>query len=181
MALCGISDGLDVSCQSLKRTSGIKKVWLFNLDDLTSPINPVDGNYVTGLEFASYRGLYLFDSKRYSHQATDELSVGDGGNVSWTHTVILRLFNDTPAEDLVLENLAVAEVGAIVWTTNNEFKIYGYGNGLTATAATETTGRNLGEDTTSQITLTGQELGKAKRLLRTDVNTTIAYLEALTL
>lgn len=179
MALCRITQGFDINCESLKRVAGIKRIWLFNHDDLVNAIDPKGTGYVTSLEFDGYEGLYLFDSKKYSHQATSTIAVGDGGNVSWTQSIIMRLFNDTPGEDEALSDLTVAEVGAIVQTNNGEFLIFGAGNGLTATEGTVGTGRNAGEDTAATITLTGSEFQIWRRFLRTDFATTLTYLEAL--
>lgn len=179
MALCGITTGFNFDCNSLKRVSGVKKVWGFNVEDLTSPLDPNGTGYIGGLEFDGYDGLYVFDSKKFSHQFTHTLSVAESGAVSWTQTGVLRLFVDTPAEVAALSDLAVANVAFVVQTNNGEFRIYGSENGLTASEGTGTTGRALGEDTTDSITMTGQEKLPYRILLRTDAATTLAYLEAL--
>lgn len=180
MAVCLITSGFDVSCESLKRVSGIKKVWLFNLSALRVAIDPNGTGYITSLEFTGYDGLYLFDSRKYSHQFTSTLTIGDGGNASWTQELVLRLFNDTPTEDQALSDLAVAEVGAIIQTNNGEFLVAGAGNGLTGTAGTVGTGRNVGEDTAATMTLTGAETQVWRRLLRNgNFADTLAYVQAL--
>ena len=180
MALCGISSGFDFDCNSLKRVSGVKKVWLFNLDDLASQIDPNGTGYVTGLEFSGYDGLYSVDSRKFSHDATSTLNVAESGAVTWQQAVTLRLFVDTPTEVATLSDLAVATVGAIVLTNNNEFRIYGAEAGLSANAGTSPTGRNQGEDTTTTITLGGEEKLPYRIFLRNgDFNTSLAYIEAL--
>src|SRR5687767_2114734 len=147
--LCGISSGIDYTCLAKKRVSGVKKVWLFNLDLLNSPIDPNGTSYVQGLEFDGYDGLYLFDAGKFSHSATSTISVNtDSGAVSFLQNVILRLFIDTPDEVQVLSDLTTATVGAIVLTNNNEFRIYGAQNGLSATEGeVSPTGRAQGENT----------------------------------
>lgn len=179
--LCGISSGIDYSCLSKKKISGVKKIWLFNIDLLNSPIDPNGTGYVTGLEFTGYDGLYLFDAGKFSHSAVSTINVqAESGAVSYLQSVVMRLVADTPTELSTLADLMVATVGAIVLTNNNEFRIYGAQNGLTATeGVVEPTGRAQGEDTSTNITLTGQENLPYRLLLRTDYATTLAYVTAL--
>jgi hypothetical protein len=180
MALCGITRGFNFDCNSLKRVSGVRRLWAFNIDDLTTGIDPNGTGYVTGLEFDGYDGLYEFESKKFSHQFTHNLVVADSGAVSWTQTGVIRLFVDTPEEVAALSDLAVANVGFIVLTNNGEFRIYGAENGMTAgDGTTGTTGLAQGENTTDQITMIGSEKLPYRILLKTDYNTTLALVEAL--
>lgn len=179
--LCGIGSGIDYSCLAKRRISGVKKVWLFNIDLLNSQIDPTGTGYVTGLEFTGYDGLYLFDAGKWSHSATSTISYNtDSGAVTFLQSVILRLIADTPAEIATIADLTTSTVGAIVLTNNNEFRIYGALNGLTATEGeVMPTGRAQGENATSSITLTGEEALPYRILLRTDYTTTLAYVQAL--
>lgn len=183
MPLCGISSGIDYDCNSKRRISGVKKVWLFNVDTLTSAIDPNGTGYVTGLEFDGYEGLYLFDAGKFSHSATSTINVqADSGAVSFLQQVILRVFADSPSEIAVLSDLLVATVGAVVLTNNNEFRIYGAVNGMSATeGAVSPTGRAQGEDTATTVTLTGEESLPYRLLLKTDYAATLAYIQALEL
>lgn len=178
--LCGIASGINYDCLSKRRISGVKKIWLFNLDQLRSPVDPSGTGFVTGLEFTGYDGLYLFDAGKFQHSALSTISVqADSGAVSFLQSVLLRVFVDTPAEIAVLADLLVATVGAIVLTNNNEFRIYGAQNGLTATEGTVSpTGRNQGEDTSTTVTLTGEESLAYRLLFKTDFATTLALVEA---
>ena len=179
--LCGIGSGIDYSCLAKRRISGVKKIWLFNLDLLNSPIDPDGTSYVQGLEFTGYDGLYLFDAGKWSHSATSTITVNtDSGSVTFVQSVIMRLIADTPAEVKTIADLTTSTVGAIVLTNNNEFRIYGAENGLSATeGAVSPTGRAQGEDTASTITLTGEETLPYRILLKTDYATTLAYVQAL--
>lgn len=180
--LCGIGSGVDYDCNSKRRISGVKKVWLFNVGDLTSAIDPSGQSYVTGLEFDGYEGLYLFDAGKFSHSAVSTINVqAESGAVSFLQSVILRLFADSPTEIATISDLLVSTVGAIVLTNNNEFRIYGAQNGMSATEGTVSpTGRAQGEDTATTVTLTGEEDLPYRLLLKTDYATTLAYLEDLT-
>jgi hypothetical protein len=181
IVLCGISSGIDFDCLSKKKISGVKKIWLFNLDLLNSPIDPDGTGYVTGLEFTGYDGLYLFDAGKFSHSALSTINVqAESGAVSFLQSVIMRLVADTPTELNTLSDLLVSTVGAIVLTNNNQFRIYGAENGLAATeGVVEPTGRAQGEDTSTSVTLTGQERLPFRLFLRTDYATSLAYIQAL--
>jgi hypothetical protein len=181
MPLCGISSGIDYDCNSKRRISGVKKVWLFNVDTLSSAIDPNGTGYVNGLEFDGYDALYLFDAGKFSHSATSTINVQtDSGAVSFLQQVILRVFADSPEEISTLADLLVSTVGAIVLTNNNEFRIYGAQNGMSATEGNVSpTGRAQGEDTATSVTLTGEESLPYRLLLKTDFATTLAYVQAL--
>jgi hypothetical protein len=178
--LCGIGSGVDYDCTSKRRVSGVKKVWLFNVGSLTSAITPSTG-YITQLLFDGYDGLYLFNAGKFSHSATSTINVqAESGAVSFLQSVILRLFVDSPTELETLKDLLVAEVGAIVLTNNNEFRIYGAQNGMSATeGVVSPTGRAQGEDTATSVTLTGEEADAFRLLLLTDYQTTLNYVTAL--
>lgn len=179
--LCGIGSGIDYSCLAKRRISGVKKVWLFNIDLLNSAIDPNGTGYVQGLEFTGYDGLYLFDAGKWSHSATTTINYqADSGAVTFLQSVILRLIADTPAEVATIADLTTSTLGAIVLTNNNEFRIYGAQNGLSATEGEiMPTGRAQGENNSSSITLTGEESQPYRILLKTDYTTTLAYVRAL--
>jgi hypothetical protein len=183
VVLCGIGDGIDYSCLAKRKVSGVKKVWLFNHDLLTSPIDPEGTGYVTGLEFDGYEGLYLFDAGKYSHSANAPvIKNADSGATTFGQTVELRVVADTPAEVAVLSDLAVANVGAVVLTNNNEFRIYGSQNGMEMSEGEiSPTGRAQGENTVSRIVLSGEEFVPYRILLKTNYATTLAYVQALEL
>lgn len=176
---CEITSGLTVTCDALKRVGGLnKRFWLFNISSLTTPISAITDGYVTDINLATYATLYKFEGTKYSHSYTITEQRSDSGNVQWQHQLMIKLFNTTPTHDAIIEDLTVSEVGAIVQTGNNEFLIIGGGNGMTATESVLTSGKNSGDDSSTPITLTGNEVSVYKRFLRTDVNTTLAYLNA---
>lgn len=179
---CGIEDGFDIDCSDLKKPGGLyRKVWVFNLGDLRSPV-PVDlATYITNLDFNTYRSLYGFESVKFSHDATWVQQNGDGGNVSYLQTVNLRLANNTPTTDKVIEDASVAELGVITRSNAGEFLIWGAENGLASDPATTGgTGRNATDSTFTQLTLVGTERYLPKRLLiGGSATTTLAYLTAM--
>jgi hypothetical protein len=180
MANCLISSGITVSCDDLRRVGGLaKRVWVGNLDDLTQPF-PSGNAYVTNVELGTYQGLFKFESSKFSHEANYGIAKSDGGNISFNQTVILRLFNNDPTDDGVIEDLTTSDVFVIVQTNNNEFFVYGAGSGLGLTEGTGGSGRQLADSTVTTLTLTGAEKELPKRFLRSNVETTLAYLDART-
>jgi hypothetical protein len=177
---CRVTAGISIECDDLKRAGGLaKKIWIGNLADLRVQIDNTLSSYHTSIEFTTYASLKAFEGGKFSHEASSTLQVGEGGNVSYQHQVILRLINNDPTDDATLEDFATSDVFAIVQTNNNEFKIYGAGAGLSASAETDTSGRQVTDSSLTTITLTGVDRFKPKRFLRTDVSTTLTYLNAL--
>ncbi len=176
---CGITAGIDISCSDLRRTGGVaKNVWLFNISDLRAAIDVDASSYITTIELNTYATLYRFEGAKFSHSATSNLAKTDSGNVSFTHELMMKVYNTNPTEDGVLQDLSVSEVGAIVQTNNDEFLIYGAGNGLSASAIAAQTGKNAGDDSTTTVTLTGSERTLPKRFLVTNKTLTLAWLNA---
>lgn len=177
---CGISSGISVTCDSLKRVGGVKKAaYLFNLADLSTYSIDASG-YVTDLNFTVYKGLYKIESRKQSHSGGSTLVVQDpGGNKFFQHDAIIKVFPLTPDDDEVIEDLAVADIGLILETNNREFILLGTYNGLEMTAGVQNTGQAAGSDIADTLTFTGQEEGKPKRVLDTDYATTKALLESL--
>lgn len=178
---CGISAGVTIDCTSLRRVGGVKQtIWIGNMIDLASPFDPIaiGANYYSSpIPFITYKSLWKIQGPKFAHSAEATGQVSDAGNVSVNHKVTLRVFNDTPTEDGVLQDLSVAEVFAIVQTNNQEFLMYGIGNGMRMTSLTLPTGVKNGDDPISTIVLEGSEKTIPKRfLIGGDINQTVAYL-----
>lgn len=183
---CSISSGIGIACADLKRVAGLnKRLWLFNMDDLRTPID-VTQSTITNLNLTAYALLYKFEGQKYSHSAGTKLVRTESGNISFEHTVNMKVNNTTATEDQVVESLATAEIGAIVQTNNNEFFIFGGGNGLTMMEMEDSTGQKQGDEEVTVIKLVGTETTLAKRFARpagtqgSILNETLYYLNALT-
>lgn len=179
---CGISSGVDVNCDALRKPGGLsREAWGFNLSDLTAPL-PVDqANYVTDLPLATYTGLYKFAGTKYSHEFTWTEQTSDGGNKSYQQNLTLRLFNSNPTDDASIEDLGVSDTVFVVKTNAGEFLILGAENGLTSDGSTGGAGRQAVDATTSQIVLVGTERFLPKRLLiGGSAAETLAYLNSRT-
>jgi hypothetical protein len=178
---CNITAGIRISCDALKRVGGLnKRLWLFNMSALTTPIVALTDGFVTDIPLTTYATLYMIEGNKYSHSFEIVEQQSDEGNVQWQHKLMIKIVNTTPTEDAIFEDLSVAEVGAIVQTGNNEFLILGAQNGLTSTESKLQSGQKSGDSSASSITLTGNEQSIYKRFQRTDFNTTLAYLNART-
>lgn len=179
---CGISDGIDINCEDLRKPGGLyRTVWAFNLGDLRNPIDVTQAAYITDLPFNIYRSLYVFESTKFSHDATWQQQNGDGGNISYIQTVNLRLSNNDPAADRVIEDASVSELGIITRSNAGEYLIWGAENGLASDPATTGgTGRQSTDSTFTQLTLVGTERFLPKRLLiGSSASQTLAYLNAM--
>lgn len=179
---CGISGGVTVNCVDLRRVGGVKQtVWIGNIADLATPFDPVGigSNYVSSIPFTTYKSLWRIQGPKFAHSADWKEQISDAGNVSYLHQVTLRVFNDNPTEDGVLQDLGVAEVFVIVQTNNQEFLMYGIGNGMRSTAGDGPTGKKNGDDPITTLTLEGSEKTLPKRfLINGDLNQTLNYLNA---
>lgn len=178
---CGITSGITIACSDLKRVGGLnKRLWLFNIDDLAQPLVALNSGFVTNIPLTTYRTLYKIEGPKFAHSFSIKEQRSDDGNVQWEHSLNIKVYNTDPTEDATLENLTIGEFGAVVQTNNLEFLILGGQNGLTSTESEVKSGQKSGDSSISNIVLTGNEASIYKRLLRTDVNSTLAYLNAMT-
>lgn len=178
MSECGITGGLEASCNDLSKVGGTKKkIWLANLSDFANPSNQEsDDGYINFLFFNTYGGLYAFNGKKLSNSAGVEFVNGEGANL-FNHTVTLKVFTETPTAYAQLERLSGSEVVAIVEDNANNFKVYGLNNGLEMTGLTQNTGTEFTADTSFNITLSGAETELPKFFFRTSYAVTKAQLE----
>lgn len=179
-ALCLFNGGMTVTCDNLRKPGGLaREAWAFNLSDLRQPLPVTLASYVTDIPLTTYRGLYKFESTKYSFEYTWTEQTSDGGNKSYNISTTLRLFNSTPTDDAVIEDLGVADSVFIVKTNAGEFFILGAENGLSSDGSTGGSGRQATDASTSQIILVGTERFLPKRLLiGGSVANTLAYLNA---
>lgn len=180
---CGITRGISITCDELKRAGGLgKKVWGFNLSGLASAIDTSLENYIQSIELSTYVSMYAFESGKFSHEYSVTQNVGEGGNISFTHQLILRIPVTTPTATAALEDLTTSDTVWVVQTNNNEFKILGGGAGLTASALTDNSGRQVTDSNITTVTLTGVERFMPKFFSRngsgTDTAAVLAYLNA---
>jgi hypothetical protein len=177
---CEITSGISISCDALKRVGGVnKRLWLFNLTALSTPIVALTDGYVTNIPLTTYQSLYKIEGAKFAHSFEINEQRSDEGNVQFEHKVMIKVVHTTPTQDAVLEDLTTSDVVAVIQTNNNEFVILGAQNGLSATELKIGSGQKSGDSSASAITLTGNEQSIYKRLLRTDVNTTLTYLNAM--
>lgn len=180
---CGIGAGIGIDCADLRKPGGYYRiVWVLNKEDFRIPIDVTIADYVTSLELNTYRGLYKFESTKYSHEAVWTQQTGDGGNISYLQTVTLRLPNSNPASDKVIEDASVAELVVITKSNANEIQIWGAENGLSSgDGTTGGNGRQATDSTFTTLVLTGSETYLPKRLLiGGTVPNTLVALEAMT-
>lgn len=182
---CGIENGISITCDDLRRVGGVnKRVWIFNISDLQDTKYTEMSDYISAINFDTYKGLYAFTSKKKSNSGGYALQKQQpGGNVFFQHDVIVKLFPDSPSEDAVVENLSVGEFGVIIETNNQEFILYGAENGMEGTEGTQNSGQENASDVALSLTFTGEEKKLPRRIsvggTGADYAATKAYLESL--
>lgn len=177
---CGITAGIGIDCDSLRRVGGVnKRAWLFNIDDLDTYSTGLDG-CITALNFDAYLGTYAFESRKQAHLGGyTPIIGGDGGNKFYQHDVQLKMYSDNCTDDQIVEELLVASVGIILETNNKEFKLYGAFNGMDQVGGQQSSGQVAASDISDTLIFQGEEQSLPKHILITDYATTKNYLETL--
>ena len=184
MPECLITAGMIASCGDLRRVGGAnKRLWLFNINQVDRTTGTqgytIDVNgYVTAIAWTAYGGLYIFESQKKSHSGGYTAVIQSGGNKFFNHDVIAKLLNATPADDQVIEELLVADVGVIIETNNQEFILYGGFNGMEMLEGVQNSGQESESDTSSTLTFQGMEKELPKRILSVDYATTLTLIES---
>lgn len=177
---CGISTGVGLTCQTRKDAAGgIKtKIWLFNVSDVSSLTT--DGNgFVTAINFEAYKGLIEFTGDFNANNATSDMTRTDGGNASFPHSLVMTLYDVTPAHKAALEDLTYANgVAAIVETSQERFEMYGWSLGMVVESGPRSTGQSPADSTARVVTLSGPQSLLEKIVFDTDYATTKALLES---
>lgn len=182
MAGCKISQGVSNGCQDLLRVGGMDKTfWVGYKSDLDTQISLDQNADINALDFGAYGGLYRFDGQKFSHTFGDELVIAQGGNRSYTHTVVVKMLSNSTEDDVTIQNLNLGnDIFIIVQDNNQKFFILGAGNGLSSTADVQNSGQTGDSDTSDTITLSGQERTKKLRFSRgAGYQATLDYLESM--
>lgn len=182
---CLVTAGVGITCDALKRVGGFdKRAYIFNLSELTTTGGGGAGfdanGYVNSLQFDTYFGLHKYISRKQAHSGgyTPQIQA-PGGNKFFQHDVTLKLFPDDPTEDEVLETLLVSCVGIILEDNNDEFFLYGLKNGMDQSEGVQNGGVESASDMAYSLTFQGAEPEIPKRILITDHDTTLNYLDSL--
>lgn len=162
---CGISGGLTFDCTKKQKASGgnKQKFWIGNIEDINRTYGDggltIDYNgYVQNIAFEQYKGLYAFTGTKLGNQNTDDASRNDGGIANFPVTIIFKAYDVTPADSLIIEQLANADgLFVIMQTSSGAFKIYGFELGLTLASAPRSSGSQPADDSSRTVTLQGNE------------------------
>lgn len=179
---CGISGGLDLSCNTLKEAAGglKQRIWIGNFGDLDSPgFTTVGDGYVESIEFlASYANLYTFTGVKNQNSTNSDAQRLESGNATFPQSIVMTVHTTTPAQLNVIDELAYATVFAIVETSGDRLEVFGLDLGLTLESAPKTSGNGPADSSARVITLSGDQTSMEKIFLRTDYATSIAYLNS---
>lgn len=178
---CKATTGLNFSCSDLLKVGGsFPTFWVGYLSELDTAFSLTQSADISQIDFGAYGGLRRFDGNKFAHSFGSELVVAAGGNKSWTHTFVGKVVSDSTADDLTLQNLALGnDIFIVAQDNNRNFFILGGGSGLSVSADAQNTGQTGDSDTTTTITLTGQELTKPLRFaLGAGYQATLDYIES---
>lgn len=183
---CGITGGLDLTCETLKASKGglKQRVFVGNYGELdaATPFTYDVAGYVTAINFAGgagYGGLYEFVGVRNQNQSNVNAVRLESGNANFPQSVTISVHDTTPAQKAVLEELAYADVFAIVETSGGQFVLLGADLGLGLESAEKASGTSPADSSARTVVLSGDQTSIEKVVLDTDYATTVAYLESL--
>ena len=168
---CELIKGIQGICEY--QTSGVERLWLANKADVTGVAYDVDGQ-VTGITMASGTTMYevvpALDTATYA----DDLAVaGSRRNFAQTITFGVAALNQELVE--IINTLGLGQFVAIVGFDGG-YRLFGHlGSGLRASEMTDVSGTAEGNDGAIEVTLTGNNKGKAPFVLA-DVLTTLEIL-----
>lgn len=177
---CGITQGIVLDCSGKGSIGGLdRRVFITNTKDLENASYNTDAEgYVTAINFKAYGFLYEFVGQKLAHTYTSTIEKNTGGSVNYPQTVVLKLFDPTPADRDVIEIMTASDLVVIVETNNRTFEIFGAENGLTVSESTKESGAEANADTSRSITLTGNERELPRVFLDTDYATSLTTLES---
>lgn len=178
---CKVQYGVNNVCGDILYPSGADKdFWVGYVSDLGTRFSQTQSGVISSISFVAYAGLVKFEGQKFAHNFSSELQVGAGGNISILHKAAIKLITQSTQDDVEVQRLCQAIDAFIIYQNNNEqFFILGPAKGLRAVAGPlQSTGQNMGDDITDNVTLEGVEKVKPLRFLVTDTATTLSYLNA---
>jgi hypothetical protein len=181
MASCAITNGLTLPCGA-NFVGGVEpEVYVGLLSDLLTPIDVTSAAVVTGFSFRPYKGFKKLQSRKKQFAAGYNVAKAPGGEVSYDHTVNLKLFSGSVTDDRTLEELAeVNDAFFVVVERNRTIKIYGGQQGCEMTEGTQNTGNDSKADTAHNYTFVAEgENFLPKRFLFQNYDASLARLDQL--
>ena len=178
---CQAQYGINTVCGDLLFPGGASaEFYVGYVSDLAAPISGVQSSAISTLSFSAYRGLVRFEGQKFSHKYDWSYQKGAGGNGYWMHRATVKLITLSTQDDVELQRLLQAQNAFIISRNNNDqFLIYGYGQGLVGMAGdVGTTGMAAADDVSNTVILEGAEKTMPVRFDVGTVATTLAYLNA---
>ena len=104
---CKTPSGIENTCEDVLFVGGAGKTfWVGYKSELDTQISTSQTTDIRTLDFGSYGGIRRFDGRKFSHTFGDSLSVAQGGNKSFVHTLVAKLLSKSTEDDVVLQQLA---------------------------------------------------------------------------
>lgn len=168
MATCTttLTAGLDPSCEALDKIGGVnKRIYFGNLSELTFTTDVA--GYIDSVTLTASPAAYLYKyiGKTKKHMVGNDLQVGANAN-TWKQAVTAKLYYYFPAERAAIEALCNADdLVAFVELESGLFEVFGYGKGIRAESAKDSSGALINDDTSMTIVISGEETALPKVLM----------------
>lgn len=178
---CRPQYGISIVCGDLLFPGGVSAdFWVGLVSDLSAPISGIQSGPISTLSFVAYRGLVKFSGQKYAHKFDASWQKAAGGNGYFMHRGTVKLLPLSTQDDVEIQRvLQGQDLFIVVRNNNDQFFIYGYGQGLSSVPGDlSTTGQAAGDDVTTTVILEGAEKTLPVRFDVGTLATTVAYLEA---
>lgn len=174
---------IGITCAAQNQAGGAnKRVWLTQKQQIEAYTKDANG-YVDSITMgagasADYE-LITVTGKQYKNSGAFEAVIGDNVNLI-KHTVVVKIYPETPTQnENILTLVNSDEMVALLETENGSIVVYGLDKGMKTSALTGGTGTALQDDTSVTLTLAGDQRRLPEYFLVTDLETSIAYLDAI--
>jgi hypothetical protein len=189
MSCLTLTRNLNPDCAALRQEGGLNlRVWIGSVKDIASiTYDSTLDNLVSAMTLAETKKLIRTFGKMYKNNATISLEQGENFTAR-VQSAILTLYSKSAAEKMAIEDLIDAEQLFCIYETNSgNLEIMGLPRkgksplnyGLTASAMDGTTGTLLNDPNHKIMTLSGQLPNMELQFLDTDLATSIAALDTL--
>lgn len=174
LATAGIDSGCDLSTAGINREG----IWIFNASEITA-YTQVDAT-VSALTLESLKTAFKLDIHKNSGIFTETLAGAENSGSSFNQSFVCRILTDTDAARTWINENIHTDLVFVVKKKNNNFEVYGQGDGLRLADGTErTTGAKAGDDSGNVLTFIGDSFEtQAPYFFDTDIATTEAALDA---
>lgn len=175
LATEGITSGCDLSTAGINK----EKIWILNASEITA-YTQTDATISDIVLASGGAAAFKLDIHKNSGIFTETLAGAENSGSSWNQSFVCRILTDTDAARTWINENVHTDLVFVVKKKNNNFEVYGQGDGLRLADGTErTTGAKAGDDSGNVLTFIGDSFEtQAPYFFDTDIATTEATLDA---